>query len=208
MRAVPQSQMHPTALPNGRQEHRAPHTAGCSWRSCLWAAFRQFASCLHSSPVDGHVQQLSILYRVSSVRKLRPRSSEIFRCLAPTMRQHNLRGWDLYNLLSIIWEVCGSPDLTPFGPNLPYPINTPKNRREDIAAQTKGPLSPTSSCLHSSQKHVSGKGNCMRYHQLHSPSLYHLLVKDFRQKSQQTSADFPLMNVSCFPRRPGKLLTP
>lgn len=114
---VPPSQMHPTALQSGRQLSTQLGTAGgagcglpsgslpAACTAALWTGV------YNSSPSESHTESVQ-------PRKLRPRSSKVFRCLAPTTCLHNLRGWGLHNLLSIIWEVCGSPDLTPVGPNL------------------------------------------------------------------------------------------
>jgi len=154
--------MHPAALHSGRQLSTQLGTAGGA--GCGLSSGSLPAACTaglwtgvyNSSPSSTQSLQ---------PRKLRSRPSKVFQCLAPVTCLHNLRGWGLHNLLSIIWEVCGSPDLTPVGPKFrkqslllrQYPINTPKNRRRDVPAQTKGPPWPLSSRLHSSQEHISGQ---------------------------------------------------
>lgn len=113
-------------------------------------------------------------------RRCRSRSSKAFRCLALTTCSQNPRGWGLHNSLSIIWELCGSPDLTPAGPNLESrasflaqcPINTPKNRRGEMLAPKVQPAHhpPVSIAAKSTEAEKgTGTGSHMRHLHLHSP---------------------------------------
>lgn len=111
------SQMHPTALHSSRQLSTQLGTAGGA--DCGLPSGSLPAACtaalwmgaFNSSPSESHTESVQ-------PRQLRPRPSKVFRCLAPTMYPHNLRGRGLRNLLSIAREVHGSPDLTPVDPNL------------------------------------------------------------------------------------------
>lgn len=157
-RGVPLSQLHPRCTVVGSPAHS-------------WARLEEELA-VGSSPAPAQFME---------PRRGRPRSSKVFRCLAPAACPQNPAGWGLHNSLSIIWELCGSPDLTPAGPDLESrasfiaqrPINTPRNRRGEILTPKVQPAHhpPVSMAAESTEGDKgTGTGSHM-WHLLNSPNL-------------------------------------